>query len=369
MSVDDPTRTTGFDTRLTRRSLLLSLPAVAVARSALKAQGSAATLKLRAFNHMTINVTDPKRSIEFYQGLFGMPVHGRQGNSTTQLRVGAGPQYMSIGGVGANGRPGISHYCVTVEDFSVDRVLKVLADHGVQRADGSGGGLSGGPLKVRVRMRGPESGGAPGGTPEVYVGDPDGIVVQLQDPRYCGGGGVLGDACTPEPSPKKGLIPLKEYSHFTIFSTDAQRSNAWFRSIFGTSIRSYQGPTAPTLAIGDGVQFLMFTGGGGGGRAGGPPAPPRPASINHVCFSLDNFNPDQVIKQLESYGIKPREGQTAPVPPMRHYISMRMENRGGAPGGTPELYFTDPDGILVQLQDAKYCGGGGFLGDACPPVA
>src|SRR5262249_35093829 len=47
-------------------------------------------------------------------------------------------------------------------------------------------------------------------------------------------------------------------------------------------------------------------------------------------------------------------------------VSMRMENRGGAPGGTPELYFTDPDGLLMQLQDTSYCGGGGFLGDTCP---
>ena len=28
-----------------------------------------------------------------------------------------------------------------------------------------------------------------------------------------------------------------------------------------------------------------------------------------------------------------------------------MEDRGGAKEGTPELYFTDPDGILIQLQD------------------
>ena len=54
---------------------------------------------------------------------------------------------------------------------------------------------------------------------------------------------------------------------------------------------------------------------------------------------------------------------------MRYYVSMRGENRGGAPNGTPELYFTDPDGLLGQLQDVKYCGGGGYLGDACPPVA
>lgn len=359
MSADGKTPP-GFDTRLTRRSLLLSLPALAMARSVLNAQ-AANTLKLRAFNHMTLSVSDPKRALDFYQGLFGMPVHARQG-TTTLLRVGDGPQFIALSAAGQN-PVGINHYCVTVEDFNVDRVLKVLADHGVTRAEAAGGGLAGGPMKVRVRMRGPESGGAPGGTPEIYVGDPDGIVVQLQDPRYCGGGGVLGDACSPEPAPKAGLIKLKEYNHFTVFATDVKRSNQFYKDVFGTGIRSYQGPTSPTNAIGVGNAFLMYAGGGAA------TATPRPASINHYCLNLENFNPDQAIKSLESFGLKPREGQTGPVGPLRYYVSMRMENRGGAPGGTPELYFTDPDGLLGQLQDVKYCGGGGYLGDACPPVA
>ena len=51
--------------------------------------------------------------------------------------------------------------------------------------------------------------------------------------------------------------------------------------------------------------------------------------------------------------------------PLMHYISMRMPERGGAEGGTPELYFTDPDGILMQLQHTTYCGGGGKLGEIC----
>ena len=51
---------------------------------------------------------------------------------------------------------------------------------------------------------------------------------------------------------------------------------------------------------------------------------------------------------------------------MQSYVTMRMENRGGAKEGTPELYFTDPDGLPIQLQDVKYCGGGGYLGDLCP---
>jgi hypothetical protein len=51
--------------------------------------------------------------------------------------------------------------------------------------------------------------------------------------------------------------------------------------------------------------------------------------------------------------------------PLVHYISLRMENRGGAPGGTSELYFTEPDGLLIQLQDVSYCDGGRVLGEVC----
>jgi hypothetical protein len=83
-------------------------------------------------------------------------------------------------------------------------------------------------------------------------------------------------------------------------------------------------------------------------------------------MNMDGFKPDDVLKALESFGLKAREGAQGPVGPMRHYVTLRMENRGGAKEGTPELYFTDPDGLLMQLQDTSYCGGGGFLGDVCP---
>jgi catechol 2,3-dioxygenase-like lactoylglutathione lyase family enzyme len=354
--------TAGID----RRHFLFSLPALMAAPRLLAQSGAPAPIRVRAFNHMTLAVSDPKRSIAFYQELFGMPIQARQG-ATTLLRIGNGPQFVAISAAGT-AAPSINHYCLAVENYDADRLMTVLAEHGVTKADASGGGLSGGPMKARVRMRGPESGGAPGGTPELYFGDPDGIVVQLQDATYCGGAGVLGNACTAvEPAPSKGLLAVRDLSHFTIFATDAARSNKFYQDLFGFSIRSYQGPTAPTLAVGPGVQFLMFTGGGGGAARGtaAPAPPPRPASINHVCLNMDGFNVEQIQKALESFGIKPRESQTGPVPPMRHYVSMRMENRGGAREGTPELYFTDPDGIPIQLQDVSYCGGSGYLGNTC----
>ena len=346
-------------TAISRRHLLLSLPGLALApRLAphLFAQAGPQPLRVRAINHIGIAVADAKRSVDFYQGLFGMPVRGRQG-ATTLLQLGPGPQFMAIAPVASGAPPSITHYCLGVEGFDVNRVMTALAANGVTKAEAVGA------MKVHVAMRGPDMNGAKEGTPEINFGDPDGIVCQIQDAGYCGGGGPLGSVCAAaEPFPKKGLLALRDFSHLTIFSSDAQRSNKFFTDLCGFSIRSYQGPTAPTLAVGPTVEFLMFTGGGGPARAG---VPPRPASINHACMNMDAFKPDDITKALETFGLKAREGATGPVGPLRHYISMRMENRGGAPEGTPEYYFTDPDGLLMQLQDVKYCGGGGYLGDVC----
>ncbi|MDH4062871.1 MAG: VOC family protein, partial [Acidobacteriota bacterium] len=225
-----------------------------------------------------------------------------------------------------------------------------LAQHGVNKGPRTG------PLTVVVSTRGAT--GSDPGTQDLLFGDPDGIVCQLEDVTYCGGSGPLGNVCAAEASPNRGLLALRDLNHLTIFSSDAARANAFYQDLFGFSIRAYQGPTAPTMAVGPGVQFLMFTGGGA------PSATPRPASINHACMTMDGFKPDEVLKALDSYGLKPREAG-GPAGPMRHYVTMRMENRGGAPGGTPELYFTDPDGLLMQLQDSTYCGGSGLLGEVC----
>ncbi len=336
---------------LTRRQLLFSLPVLgsAIARpfnAALGGQAASSPIRVRSLNHFGIAVSDPKRSIDFYQGLFGMPVQARQG-ATTILRLGAGPQFLSIRPIEGNASPSITHYGLGVEGFSVDRIMTTLAARGVAKADAVGS------MRASVTLR--------DGRADLQFGDPDGIVCQLQDVTYCGGSGPLGNRCSVAEAPKQGLIVLADLNHLTISSSDPQRSNKFYEDLFGFSIRSYQGPTAPTLAVGPTVQFLMFTGGGAGAPATRPPA-----SINHACFTLRGFKPDDVLKALASYGLRPRGDLQGPAGPLRHYVTMRMENRGGAPGGTPELYFTDPDGLLMQLQDTSYCGGSGVLGNECP---
>jgi catechol 2,3-dioxygenase-like lactoylglutathione lyase family enzyme len=330
-------------TMISRRELLLSLPALTLAPRAF-AQAGSPPIRVRGFNHVALSVSDVKRSVDFYQGLFGMPVLSRQG-PTTNLRIGGDPQFLEIAPAGSNA-PRIHHLCLGVDDFNVDRITGILKQRGIDKWLATGGP------------------GSTGGAPGLYFTDQDGIVIQLQDPRYCGGTGPLGSVCpAPEPSPKKGLLALSGWSHCTIFESDGARANAFYQDLFGLRVQAYQGPNAPVLGVG-GVQFLMFAGGGGRGR-GGAAAAPAAGSINHLCMNMENFNPERVIAELERYGIKPRASAQGPAGPLVHYISMRMENRGGAKEGTPELYFTDPDGLLIQLQDVKYCGGGGVLGDAC----
>ena len=106
---------------MSRRQLLLSLPVLAVARRSLGAQPAApAAIRVRSLNHFGLAVSDPKRSVDFYQGLFGMPIQARIG-ATTLLRVGAGPQFISIAPAGS-GAPAISHYCLGVDGFDVGKI-------------------------------------------------------------------------------------------------------------------------------------------------------------------------------------------------------------------------------------------------------
>lgn len=350
----------GFDRgQLSRRRFLGSLATLAVAgygstsyfSKAANAAENTPPIPVRAINHMTIAVSDPAASLAWYQGLFGMPIAARQGG-TLVLRVGDGPQFIAIGGSPSD-NPRITHYCLAVDDFDDASIVQILAANGVAATGQSGA------LQSRVRMRGAEAGGAPAGTPELYFGDPDGIVVQLQDSIYCGGAGLLGEDClaTPEPAPTEGLIALREFNHFTLFVQDQQRAVQFYQNLFGLPIDTYQG-AMPVLRIGAGNEFLALA-----------QVPPMAGRIHHASLNIDGFDVDRLFSLLAGYGLTILGEAGGATGPLQAYVTMRGPDRGGAQGGTPELYFTDPDGILIQLQDSSYCGGNGYLGNECGTVA
>jgi catechol 2,3-dioxygenase-like lactoylglutathione lyase family enzyme len=340
--------------QMTRRSLLLTLPALSAWPQNLE-QSRKPVISVRKLNHVTLRVSDVKRSREFYQGLFGLALQNTQG-STAGLRIGTGPQHLGLSPAGPGDKAEIGHYCLSLDNFKVDAVLKSLAEHGVMRSENA----SNDPLKAWVRIRREASGGSVEGTPELYFTDPAGVRGQLQDTSYCGGAGALGGICSssPTPAPAKGLIVVRDLSHITSLVVDQPRAVAFYRAVFGMRTQAFQG-TMPILAVGAGPQFIALSG------ATGPAAIASAPSITHACLTMDNFNPDKVLKTLVEYGLKPRGNASGSAPPLVTWVRMRGEADGGAKEKTPELYFTDPDGIMMQLQDTSYCGGAGVRGENC----
>lgn len=151
--------------QITRRELLGALAAAVIAPSASGAVEPAVG-EVKQLNHATMFVHDVAKSVEFYQRLFGMPVLTRQ-DPGINLRAGNG----FLGIYPAQNRPSaIDHVCFGLEKFDAEGVQRKLTDIGV---------------KATIRLR--------GDTKEVYFTDPDDVRIQLQDVRYIGGVGPLGD--------------------------------------------------------------------------------------------------------------------------------------------------------------------------------
>ena len=182
--------------------------------------------------------------------------------------------------------------------------------------------------------------------------------MQLQDSTYCGGEGLIGEICleTPEPACTEGLLSVREFNHFTLFVEDQQRAVQFYQNLFGMPIDTYQG-AMPVLRVGSGREFLALA-----------EVPPLAGRIHHASLNIDDFDVDRIFSVLENYGLEILGEGGSASGPLQAYVTMRGPDRGGAPGGTPEVYFTDPDGILLQLQDSRYCGGAGYYGEECGTV-
>ena len=314
--------------------LLLGMPATLVLSSAVSAQPSGLPLAVRGYNNVMIAVSDLPRSVSFYRKLFGSPIAqpdaaifrvGSQFFALTQARTGAKPEILSYG--------------LAVDDFAPTRLTQLLTGH-----DGA---------EPHITMR--------GDTPELFLNDPNGVRMQLQDARYMRGSGPRGEVLSPAArSVDRPAFDLRTINHVTLNTTEGAKSLAFYRDIFGLTIQSHQGTTI-TMGIGSTRQSVVFNTAANGGGIGG---------INHVCFTIKNFDPGRAMGVLTDNGLEPIEfGNASLIKPLtcRVRLRQRAANGGGptSPLGTAELYFTDPDNIAIQLQDVSYCGGSGWLGQIC----
>lgn len=319
---------------LSRRTMLLALAASVAAQRA-GAQTTAPAIATRRLNNVMIAVSDMTRSVAFYRQLFGAPV---EQNGVAVFPVGGGPHFFALRSAANGAKPGYVSFGMTVDDFDPQRLLTTLSRLGVARAE------------IVPRD----------GTPELFLPDPDGIRIQLQHAAYGHGSGPRGDVLTPPRGDAQPVFQLKTLNHVTLTVTNGMRSREFYQRVFGLPVQTMQGAGA-ILAIGNGPDSVVV---GGGNNAG-------PGGVNHVCFTMDNFDPGRVMGTLIDHGLQPIEyGNAALIKPLTCRVRLRQQaNNGGGPTsplGTAELYLNDPDNIPIQIQDVSYCGGSGWLGQICP---
>jgi catechol 2,3-dioxygenase-like lactoylglutathione lyase family enzyme len=137
---------------LTRRELIQGLAVLTMASGTASAAGTG--FEGSTINHVSIQVSDLKRSSEFYQRVFALPVRVA-GNPNVAVRLGVGKSHLTLRQDKASGI--VDHFCMGVDNFNRDSVIRDLKQRGVTpEADEKG--FAG-----------------------FHVKDPDGFSVQLED--------------------------------------------------------------------------------------------------------------------------------------------------------------------------------------------
>ena len=129
-------------------------------------------ITIRNLDHLVLRVQDPARMVAFYRDVLGCQVE-RTVDEVGLIQLRAGTALIDLvdvaGKIGrqggsAPGRDGnnLDHFCLRLEPFDPDAVLKHLARHGI----------TAGPFERRY--------GADGFGPSIYIEDPEGNTVELK---------------------------------------------------------------------------------------------------------------------------------------------------------------------------------------------
>jgi len=306
----------------------------------LQAQSAAASrlpVRVLSLNHVSFGCVDLRRTVAWFERVLGIPEHAFQdyGSGQTVLRAGIDPPaYIAL----SQRRPDNldspptrrPHFCWGIDNFNVHDILAALAEMRIPAQS---------VLREGTTING------------VNFDGPDGAPLQFNPVIACGGAGFLGEVCDRsatavqrpgDPPP----IQVRAMNHIKYMVSDLESALKWYLQLTDMQIVSYQeraegprtpgyeGPPIPVLRIGRGAQHLALVEGTGPEAFG-----------MHVGFGVADFDPETVMSRLREHGV------TA-------HIRVRE-------GITPEVLVDGPDDVRIQLQDVRYCGGSGTLGDVC----
>ena len=123
---------------ITRRELIRGLALLAAAGPSSAAGAEQSGLKGTRIDHVSIQVTDLRRSIDFYQSVFGFSVVSED-KSNEIVRLGINKTLVSLHHKSPTGL--VDHFAIGIEGFDKESVTRELKQRGLNPEDNTDAGF------------------------------------------------------------------------------------------------------------------------------------------------------------------------------------------------------------------------------------
>ncbi len=256
---------------------------LAVAGGALVAHRSHASsglFRATSINHLSLTVPDVESASEFYANVLGMRVFRDMGDRGRML--GLKRNYLALF---RGERAELNHFSPAVEGLDEASAGAVLKQHGYEPFERA---------------------------PNIWAClDPDGIQNHLSETMRREDEVAAAYRETPNLG---SILRAVDVNHVALQVSDVSRSIEWYQGLMGLNVIERSSTNA---FLGLGANFLALF------------QRPKGGAVDHFCFSVEGYDPDDVAEKLGRHGIGTR----------------RREDR---------IYFKDLNGMTVQVSDEAH---------------
>lgn len=309
---------------ISRRQLMKTL-GMAVAAGSVRGRVAAQAPKgfsTALVDHISYEVSDYKRSRDWYADVLGMTVQEDNGKTNAYLRFGDSVLIVRNPRTGSK-PPNVDHIAFRIENWNTDRVKAEIGRRGLKGVGGS----------ETPRLDVPAAPTNPHYV-SFHVADPDGVdleiagIAQPGDSQYkpAAPSATSGNrAAQRAPGPKAIFV-----NHISYSVADYTRTLEYYAPLMGMSVTNNDGKQA-YLRFGESVMMV---------RTGSPAHPTAsPGTFDHMAYHVENWNTDRVLDELKRRGLRHPTGQ---------------ELRAGTPADGPQpnycnIHVADPDGYDVEI--------------------
>ena len=119
----------------------------------------------------------------------------------------------------------------------------------------------------------------------------------------------------------------RSMNHVSLSVSDVDRSANFYEKVLGLNVISRPANGGINMGLGDESFLGLYN-------------LSNPGSMHHLCIGVENYDPEVLVKKLQE-----------------HRVSATVNrNPANRTSGGDQLYFSDPDGILVQIAEHGYLG-------------